>query len=67
MPESKTKINPIQLQKFLKGVNYPARHKDIIEAARRNKADENVLEALEQLPDQEYKNPAEISKEIGKT
>jgi len=66
MAEGKTKVNPIQLQKYLKGVNYPARQKDIIEAARRNKADENILETLDQLPDREYKNPAEISKEIGK-
>ncbi len=66
MPESKTKVNPIQLQKYLKGISYPARQSDIVEAARRNKADQNILETLDQLPDREYKNPAEISKEIGK-
>ena len=66
MPESKTKVNPIQLQKYLKGISYPARQKDIIETARRNKADENIIDTLDQLPDREYKNPAEISKEIGK-
>lgn len=66
MPESKTKVNPIQLQKYLKGINYPARLKDIVEAARTNKADQNILQTLEQMPEREYKNPAEISKEIGK-
>lgn len=67
MPESKTKVNPIQLQKYLKGINYPARLKDIVEAARHNNADQNIIETLDQLPDREYKNPAEISKEIGKS
>ncbi len=66
MPETRTKVNPIQLQKFLKGVNYPANQRDIVEAARRNKADQNVLDTLSQLPEREYRNPAEISKEIGK-
>ncbi|RPJ60143.1 MAG: DUF2795 domain-containing protein [Acidobacteria bacterium] len=66
MPETKTKVNPIQLQKYLKGINYPARLKDIVEAARGNKADQKILDTLDQLPDREYKNPAEISKEIGR-
>lgn len=66
MPETKTKVNPIQLQKYLKGVHYPARQRDIVEAARRNRADQNILDTLDQLPDRQYKNPAEVSKEIGR-
>ncbi|HXK61983.1 MAG TPA: DUF2795 domain-containing protein [Acidobacteriota bacterium] len=62
----KTKVNPIQLQKYLKGIDYPVRQQQIIQTARQNKADANIIETLEQLPDREYANPAEISKEIGK-
>ncbi|RPI25549.1 MAG: DUF2795 domain-containing protein [Acidobacteria bacterium] len=67
MPKPTTKVNPIQLQKYLKGINYPATQKDILDTARKNKADDNILDTLGQLPDREYKNPAEISKEIGKS
>jgi hypothetical protein len=66
MPETKTKVNPIELQKYLKGVSYPANQRDIVEAARRNKADRSILDTLNQLPRRQYKNPPEINKEIGK-
>jgi hypothetical protein len=59
------KINPIQLQKHLKGVNYPASKDDLMQTARKNKADENVASALEQLPDKEYRTPADVSQAIG--
>jgi hypothetical protein len=66
MAKTNTKVNPIQLQKYLKGVDYPADRESILDAARENGADDNVISTLEQLPNREFKNPAEISKEIGK-
>lgn len=66
MPKTKTKVNPIQLQKYLKGIDYPADRERILEAARGNGADEDIISTLEQIADRDYKNPAEISKEIGR-
>jgi hypothetical protein len=60
------KVNPIQIQKFLKGMDYPAGKKQIIEHAKSNGADENVNSTLEQLPDEEFETPADVSKAIGK-
>lgn len=57
--------NPIQIQKHLKGVDYPASKQDLIEHAQQQDADENILSILEQLPDQEFETPAEVSKAIG--
>lgn len=59
------KVNPIQLQKFLKGVDYPANKQDLIEKAEENGSNENVLSTLQQLPDAEYDTPAEVSQAIG--
>jgi hypothetical protein len=61
------KVNPIQLQKHLKGVDYPASKQDLISHAQQQGADEDALSALEQLPDEQYETPAEVSKAIGKT
>lgn len=58
-------INPIQIQKYLKGINYPASKRDLLENAEREGADEEVRMTLEQLPDQEYENPADVSKALG--
>lgn len=58
-------VNPIQLQKFLKGVDYPADKQTLIDTARREGADENVCATLEQLPDDEFQTPAEVSQAFG--
>lgn len=59
-------VNPIQVQKFLKKVNYPATKMDIINTARHEGADRNVIETLEKIPDRTYDEPVGISEEIGK-
>ncbi|QBY10228.1 DUF2795 domain-containing protein [Deinococcus metallilatus] len=58
-------MNPIQLQKHLKGVDYPASKQDLVKAAERNGADENVRSALDRLPDTEYNKPSDVSKALG--
>jgi hypothetical protein len=60
-------INPIQLQKYLKGMNYPARKADLLKRAEQNGADDQVRSTLEQLPDQEFDSAADVSKAIGAT
>jgi len=59
------KVNPIQLQKHLKGVDYPVGKKELIKHAKQQGADKDALSALEELPDEEYETPAEVSKAIG--
>jgi hypothetical protein len=59
------KINPIQLQKHLKGVDYPANKEELIEHAKQNGADENAIAVLEELPDQEYETPTDVSAAVG--
>jgi 5,10-methylene-tetrahydrofolate dehydrogenase/methenyl tetrahydrofolate cyclohydrolase len=60
------KANPVGIQKHLKGVDYPATKQQLIEHAKQQKADEDVLSILEQLPDdQEFSNPTDLNKAIG--
>jgi hypothetical protein len=58
-------INPIQIQKFLKGVDYPASKNDLLKNAERQGADEDVRGTLERLPDEEYESPADVSQALG--
>ncbi|KPC49335.1 DUF2795 domain-containing protein [Amantichitinum ursilacus] len=64
-PANERKPNPIQAQRFLGGVDYPASRAEIIEQARKHQADEQTLDMLEHLPDQQYESPAAVSKQIG--
>ncbi len=58
-------VNPIQIEKFLKGIDYPAKKADLIKRAEQNGADEQVLSTLQQLPDQQFDSPADVSKAVG--
>jgi len=59
------KSNPIQLQKHLKGIDYPASKEDLIAHAKNQGADENALSTLQQLPEEQYETPADVSKAVG--
>lgn len=57
-------INPIQLQKFLKGAEYPMGKDALVALAKDNGAGDDVLEALGALEDREYDGPNGVSKEL---
>lgn len=57
--------NPVEVQKCLKGVDYPATKQDLIQHAQKQGADEKICSTLEQLPDQEFSTPANVSQAIG--
>ncbi|RSD21330.1 DUF2795 domain-containing protein [Amycolatopsis eburnea] len=59
-----SKPNPIELQKYLAGVDYPAQRDDLVRAAERNGADEGTLSVVRGLPDRTYDGPSGVSKEI---
>lgn len=59
-------VNPIQVQKFLSGVDYPVDKQTIISKAQQEGADDNIINTLSQIPDQEFQTPAEVSQAIGK-
>ena len=59
------KVNPIQVQKFLGGMNYPAKKDEIVDHAKSKGADKNVMNTLNQLPDEDFQTPADVSKAIG--
>jgi len=58
--------NPIQVQKFLKGVDYPVDRQKLVDTAKREGADQNVLQALQQLPERQYNGPNAVAEEMGK-
>lgn len=60
------KVNPIQLQKYLKGLDYPARKADLIRRAEENGADESVRSAIEGLERDRFDSPNDVSEALGR-
>jgi hypothetical protein len=45
-------------------VDYPAEKEDLIENAEKKDANDDVLSALKDLPDNKYESPADVNKDI---
>lgn len=66
MPVNHDTPNPIQIQKYLGGLDYPVKKQDIVKKARQKGADESILKILQKIPDQEYSSPVALSREVSK-
>lgn len=60
------KANPIAVERYLKGVDYPTSKKELIKQAKQNKAPSDVMHVLDQLGEKKYSSPIDISKEVKK-
>ncbi len=58
-------VNPIQVQKFLSGVDYPASKQELVEHAKDEGADRNVIATLENMPGRKFDSANDVSKAIG--
>lgn len=58
--------NPIHVQRYLGGMDYPVDKQRIVDQARHKGADDELLNALEQLPERRYDSPISVSREIGR-
>lgn len=59
-------VNPIQVQKFLSGVDYPIGKQELVDHAKSQGADDEVTQTLENLPFEEFNSPNDVSEAIGK-
>jgi hypothetical protein len=60
------RINPAQLRKNLKQVNYPLSKKELIKYAEEKGVDEHVLRALKCLPSKQYQTLDEVKEAINR-
>ncbi|WP_242090052.1 DUF2795 domain-containing protein [Curtobacterium sp. DN_7.5] len=56
--------DPIEIQKYLSGIDYPASKDDIVATAEREGANGDALDALKNIPDGEYDAPTAVSSAI---
>ena len=57
--------SPANITHFLDGLDFPATKDELIDHAEDNNAPQEVLDVLEQLPDQEYSSMADVMSGVG--
>jgi hypothetical protein len=58
-------VSPKDVEKALKGIDYPAHKQDMLNVAESNNADEMVRRLIRSLPDRTYNTPIDVTKAIG--
>ena len=46
------------------GINYPASKSDVLDCAKKNGADDGLINDLEKLPDDEFSRPDQVEKAL---
>ncbi len=57
--------SPANVATYLKGIDYPANKQDLLQHARQNGAEQDVVDVLERMPEQQYGNMADVRKGYG--
>jgi hypothetical protein len=57
-------VSPIDIQKALSGMDYPASKDDIVRHAESSGANQEVIEALKKIDDREYEGPSGVSSAV---
>ena len=57
-------VSPIDVQKALSGMDYPAGKQQIVEHAQKNGGSSEVIDALEKIEDREYEGPSGVSSAV---
>jgi hypothetical protein len=57
-------VSPIDIQKALSGVDYPADKDALVEHARSHGGSEEVVDALKKIDDRVYEGPSGVSSAV---
>lgn len=57
--------SPVNLARHLKGIDFPANKDDLVRHAKGTKADQEVLDVLNRMPEREYGDMADVMKGVG--
>ena len=52
--------SPTEVQRYLKGVDYPATKDDLISTADENEAPDEVIEQLQSVNEEQFDGPEEV-------
>ncbi|MEA5513198.1 DUF2795 domain-containing protein [Nodularia sp. UHCC 0506] len=58
-------VSAIDISRSLSGIDFPANKQDLVNHAREKKANQEVINVLQQMPEREYGNMADVEHAFG--
>lgn len=56
--------NPVEVEKYLKGIDYPAKKEELMKRAEENHAPREVVETLKKMPEETFQKPTDVAKAV---
>lgn len=60
------KASPAAVERYMKGIYFPANKENLIQHAKGNQAPEDIISVLNRFEDKEYHTAIDVSKEVGR-
>ncbi len=60
-------FNPIELQKYLKGMDYPASKDDLVSTAQSNGAPQEIVDQLQGMDKDSFDGPNAVTEAVSKS
>jgi hypothetical protein len=58
-------VSPANLAHYLRGAQFPASKRDLKADAQKNQAPKEILQIIDELPEDQYRTMAEVMKALG--
>ncbi|MBW4557810.1 MAG: DUF2795 domain-containing protein [Trichormus sp. ATA11-4-KO1] len=58
-------VSAIDISRTLSGIDFPANKQDLVNHAREKNANEEIINVLQQMPEREYNNMADVEHAFG--
>lgn len=58
-------ITAADVERAIRGIDFPADRNDLIQQAKTNRANTDIIGIIENLPKNEFKSPIDVSKAFG--
>lgn len=55
----------VEIEKSLKGINFPASKQDLVQQAKQNNASQDVIQTIQKLPQDQFNSPTDVQKAWG--
>ena len=59
------KVSAVDISHSLSGIDFPADKNNIVSYAQEHKANPDVINALQQIPERKYQNMADVERSFG--
>jgi len=60
-------MSPAQVEKYLKGADYPASKENLLDRARQNQAPDDVVRKIQSLPGDQFPSTKDVMRALGQT